>query len=390
MSAVFRTYQVLFVLLWVLFLPSTTAEAQSTISGTVLDSDTGKPLPGTNVFLEGTMRGTVTDGRGRFTLSKVEPGTYVLIASMIGYARVEKKVIVRARAPNSEFSDLQLELEPDPIQLNGVTVEGDRSTWLKRLKRFRESFFGTAPNAGACSFVNPEVLAFKMEGDTLVALARRPLRVRNEALGYEVTYHLPRYEARPDAWVRYGTAEFDTLAADGLEQRTDWQQARKETYRGSLYHFLDALQADRLNEAGFQVRVASVRHVQVEEGRVQVSRGAVISDVRKIFVPTDLLGRAYLSIPRARAADSGLLVQYDPDRQFSLARSQPSGGRFPESDDSKMTWIRILGGHRVLIDTQTGMYVRIDENRYIMRGYWARYMTAATALPAEYEVPGSF
>jgi len=375
MSAYKNALWKLFLLLCVLILCTPVAKAQFSVAGKVIAEDTREPLPGANVFLEGTMHGTATDERGRFKLSNIERGTYTLIVSMVGYAGAEKKI--SAQAPNSALSNLRLALSPKSIPLKGVTVEGDRSEWLERLRRFRESFFGNVPNAEECEFVNPEVLAFEEEGNALVAHAKRPLRFRNEALGYEVTYHLPLYKARPNSWKVYGGVEFDTLMAENEEEREQWAQARRETYSGSLYHFIDALKAsvgsgeDVLSQEGFRVSSVSPSEMRSADSKLEVT-----ADAEEIFrMMTEVPGRAILSIPDPRSRDTGLLVQYN------------EGGYFPasvRSSSPQTSLIRFVDSKSVYIDTKTGHNVRLGNGHYVLEGHWGMHMTAATALPANY------
>ena len=58
------------------------AWAQNNVTGTVID-DTGLPLPGATVIVEGTNRGVATDFDGNFTI-QADPGD-VLIVSYVGY-----------------------------------------------------------------------------------------------------------------------------------------------------------------------------------------------------------------------------------------------------------------------------------------------------------------
>ena len=58
------------------------ALAQTTLTGRVTDAETGEPLVGANVFLDGTMRGAATDADGAFRIEGVPPGAYRLVASM--------------------------------------------------------------------------------------------------------------------------------------------------------------------------------------------------------------------------------------------------------------------------------------------------------------------
>jgi TonB-linked SusC/RagA family outer membrane protein len=60
------------------------AFSQRTISGTVTASDTGETLPGVNVIVKGTAKGTSTDINGSFQL-EVMPDEQVLVFSFLGY-----------------------------------------------------------------------------------------------------------------------------------------------------------------------------------------------------------------------------------------------------------------------------------------------------------------
>jgi len=67
------------------------------IAGTVVDVETGAPLIGANVIIEGTNMGTATNLDGYYFIINVPPGTYRVKAMMMGYQSVVKtnvKVIV--------------------------------------------------------------------------------------------------------------------------------------------------------------------------------------------------------------------------------------------------------------------------------------------------------
>lgn len=362
--------------LFVLLISSTPATAQSHIEGTVLDSETGKPLHGANVFLENTLYGTATDKEGNFELTGLDQGTFTLVVSMVGYARRERTVTVSSSSQDNSSSNHEISLTPDPVELKGIRVEGDRSKWLEHLEEFRESFFGKPENAEECEFINPEVLAFELIGDTLVARAKQPLRIRNNALGYEVTYHLPRYETYSRSWTRYGTAEFDTIRAQNDKVRADWKEARRHTYKGSLYHFLDALKANDLEKEGF--RVKELGSHQIRRGRIQGRdlKGGFISDASEIFTSLDESGKAILSPPNPANSENILLIQYNEDGDFSPHSYGPR--------QSRISMMRFVGSNRTVINSETGNSIRMGTGYYTLRGFWGWHMTAATALPANY------
>ncbi len=75
---------------------SSTLFAQKTgrITGKITD-ESGNPLLGANVFIYGTMRGASADVNGVYSFN-VEPGTYSLRVSFIGYETQKKEVTVKA------------------------------------------------------------------------------------------------------------------------------------------------------------------------------------------------------------------------------------------------------------------------------------------------------
>lgn len=62
------------------------------ISGTVTDASTDETLPGVNVFLAVTQTGTASDAEGNYQITGIEPGTYTLVASFVGYERYETTI----------------------------------------------------------------------------------------------------------------------------------------------------------------------------------------------------------------------------------------------------------------------------------------------------------
>ncbi|MFQ5753220.1 MAG: TonB-dependent receptor, partial [bacterium] len=60
-------------------------QERGSINGTVVDASSGDPLPGTNILIKDTVLGTSTSLQGEFKLDRLLPGTYSVMASMIGY-----------------------------------------------------------------------------------------------------------------------------------------------------------------------------------------------------------------------------------------------------------------------------------------------------------------
>lgn len=99
---------------------SMTAMAQpARISGMITDRATGETLPGASVLVAGTTTGAVTnmDGRYEFTL---QPGTYTLIASFVGYDQSTREITVAA----GQSLTVNFELFADITMLQEFVVIG--------------------------------------------------------------------------------------------------------------------------------------------------------------------------------------------------------------------------------------------------------------------------
>jgi TonB-linked SusC/RagA family outer membrane protein len=84
----FRHYTRLLMVAVAILLMGFQAMGQRIIRGTVTGSDTGETLPGVNVLVKGTTRGTVSDIDGSYQI-EVRPGDQSLVFSFIGYDNQE-------------------------------------------------------------------------------------------------------------------------------------------------------------------------------------------------------------------------------------------------------------------------------------------------------------
>ena len=75
------------------------------ISGIITDVTDDSPLPGANVTVSGTERGTAADHNGEFTILNLPPGRYQLKFSMMGYQSVEVTQIRQGAGTRAKRDD---------------------------------------------------------------------------------------------------------------------------------------------------------------------------------------------------------------------------------------------------------------------------------------------
>lgn len=236
--------------------------SRMSVSGTVIDTQTGTPLHLVNVFLANTTIGDATDKEGRYLIENIPPGMYELVVTMIGYEAQKKKV----ELSNNRNVTLHFSLNPKILEGEEVVVTAeDAKEWQKNLRIFESVFFGVKEFAKECKLLNPEVLDFNYEWDSghFRASAEQPFRVINHAPGYKVTVvqetffvilektqtsllTVENVSYKKEALLFNGAIRFEELTAVDNDEKQAWIENRLLAYRGSQRHFLRALWEGKL------------------------------------------------------------------------------------------------------------------------------------------------
>ena len=105
-----------FLLVAMLSLFTSAAWAQTTVHGQLVDAETGEPLVGAAVMVEGTTQGSVTDIDGYFKQSVASNAT--LLFKYIGYKDQKKKIT--QKGASVELGTIKM--QPDAVMLSDVTI----------------------------------------------------------------------------------------------------------------------------------------------------------------------------------------------------------------------------------------------------------------------------
>jgi len=97
-------------------------ESAGVIAGQVYDAETKEPLGGVNVFLDSLYIGVSTLSDGKFVLRYVQPGTYRLVASRLGYETYDENVVIAS----GKLLAHSIALRPTEIDGEAVTMTATR------------------------------------------------------------------------------------------------------------------------------------------------------------------------------------------------------------------------------------------------------------------------
>ena len=117
-------YWVVACMLWsVPLVPSVFAGETGKIAGRVTDATTGEPLPGVNIIIVGTTQGAVSDVDGYYSIIKVDPGTYSVQASLVGFARF---TVQNVRVQIDRTTEVDFAMTEETIEAGEVIVVAER------------------------------------------------------------------------------------------------------------------------------------------------------------------------------------------------------------------------------------------------------------------------
>ncbi len=109
---------------------NTFAGTTGKLAGKITDAQTGEPLVGVNVLIQGTYLGAATDLEGYYYINNIPPGDYTVVISSIGYEKVfVKKVPIKIDLTYT----LNVKMNPQSVNAKEVVVTAKRPLVQKDL-----------------------------------------------------------------------------------------------------------------------------------------------------------------------------------------------------------------------------------------------------------------
>ncbi len=217
--------------------PRNTQPFSGSVSGIVVDSQDGSPLPGVSILVTGTTLGTVTDLDGRYNLAIPSSGEN-LFFSLIGFKPVEQPI--RSR------SSINVSMIPDNSTLSEAVITGS-STRQKRPITIRQA--PVAERGDSKEMEAPPLLTTFVENQTTVEIeVAEPYSIKSN--GEKTLVDLKSY----DIPANYRYSAIPKLDKDVflIAEIIDWNQYSLLEGESNLYFEDGFVGRSILNAAGLQ------------------------------------------------------------------------------------------------------------------------------------------
>ena len=230
------------------------SKLRGTITGRVTNAETREALLNVNVFFSYTTFGAATDNDGIYLIENIPPGIYNLVVRHVGY----KVETIQIQLSSDDLKEYNFRLYPEIIQMEEVQVFAKNKDKIRQYNRkFNREFIGETQNARSCRLLNPEVLNYSINPETrkIIAFSDSILRVENRALGYLIDITLDTFEFNiydsQGYYIVY--PKFKEIEYKNEKELNKWLHNRRETYKGSLKHFLSTLVCRKMKDEDFKL-----------------------------------------------------------------------------------------------------------------------------------------
>jgi hypothetical protein len=392
--------------LLIFFFPFTCV-AQVAVSGKVLNQADHKPIANASVFISNGSIGDKTNNDGTFTLKNLKPGKYDLVVSIIGYETYSQPLPVSDA--NSNLPDILLVQKTMQLQEVKVKVVSDKNRPLY-LDWLKQELLGNSEIAKQCKIVNPEMLDFDFQQNTLKASSVDFLIIENITLGYKVKYLLTDFSLNNPRGIERklsykGFTLFEEMEGTPAQQAS-WRKARQEVYANSSMHFFRAVADNRITEEGFKMQqlaenpnpdrpaneliAAKVKHFAEANPKTSAIRDSLNFWTKKSQLPktqlsindyplsiNDVLKNTEQKGLYAIGCDNdAILVNYNKAHRFSKAKITDLSDRYNNS-------ISVIEFNKLYaFFNNSGWITNIDD--IMLAGVWAK-KRVAELLPEDYE-----
>jgi hypothetical protein len=231
--------------------PCVSQEQTWQITGTVYD-ESSKTLPFVAVYINNTSIGTTTDKAGHFSLTV--PLRYKkaeLVASFVGY----KPEVKQLQATPGRTANVVFKLDLHNV-IREVVIKGKHDKhWRRKWRVFENGLLGDSPFARQCKIMNPESITLGLDEATgrVTAISSEPVVIGNSALGYQIRFHMSKFESNGKKTFLSGYKFFESRLADDPDKQKKQVRNREIAFKDSFRNFLVLLSRNNLEAGGIEL-----------------------------------------------------------------------------------------------------------------------------------------
>ena len=336
------------------------------VAGEVFDLETGDPISDVTVYINGTTKGTISDGSGQFNMDGIALPCE-LILSHVSYDLKLIPLQDTTMLVNQSFF-----LQKSLIKLEEATIIHDQ---LRKdyVRRFKAWFLGVDYERYNADILNDSILIFIIkENEQFSVYANEPIIVDLPATGYTLKVDLVKFDLLYKEELQgyhcsiLGYYYFNPLEPETPRKQRTIARNRTEHYYNSSRHFCRSLYHNALAENGYLFE----RNCIPENG--EVSDHEFIHDMRASYGP-DEYGNQHLLLTGFACKKFSITFYYN-------ARNRPVDLTFRDSHPTRMEWSGLQFLHDSIHIYPSG---RIPENSVLFSNTIAT-KGISSLLPEDY------
>ncbi len=226
-------------------------EFGNSIKGKIVDNATNKPLEGIHVFLSQTEYFAKTDAEGNYEIKNIVPGSYQYVAAAKNYEPIISNMYIE-KGNTYPTNGAMIPFSPEKIAQFGAPKGSNfESDYMK----FERHFIGQTAYMGSCKVENQDGMNFSWSGDVIEGSSNGIITYNHSKFGYKlhcIVFGF-KYDTKQLTRGMDYALYFEEMKPKDDDEKETWEDYRKESYEGSLNHFLWAFRNDRLEKEDYEV-----------------------------------------------------------------------------------------------------------------------------------------
>ena len=225
-----------------------------------------------------------------------------------------------------------------------------------------------------------------------------PLKIKNNALGYEIDYTLEHFEYNTNSRILFfsGYPVFTNMNGSQRKMK-NWIEKRNECYNGSILHFMRALYRNKITEENFTVqKVYKVLNKEKAKLKEEIRKSVLehtLSTTSNMIVISSNINEPQNKSMSQPDSNFQIVSQILPVDSFAFAIDSLTAGMYFEKhlmisykktkpkNTTVYSFVKLLNNQPLNVFRNGSYY---DTMNFFTENYWAETVKMARALPYDF------